>query len=151
MLKISEIMTTEVNPSDSLTLSFEYRQKSRQRVTLDSGEDAGVYLPRGIVLRNGDMLKADDQRIIRIIAAPESTSVVRSDDVLLLMRACYHLGNRHIPLQIEIQAVRYRHDHVLDDMVVSLGLQVEQEMAAFEPESGAYHSHSGGHQHGHEH
>ncbi len=99
-------------------------------------------LPRGHVLRGGDCLRASDGRIIEIHAAAEAVSTARSDDAQLLARAAYHLGNRHMPLQVGAGWLRYRHDHVLDEMVKGLGLAVQTEQAPFEPESGAYH---GGH------
>lgn len=144
MLKIEEVIETDAKVDDTLTLAFEYRQKSRQRVCLDSGEDAGLLLPHGTVLRGGNLLLADDGRIIEVIAALEKVSLVRSDDLFSLMRACYHLGNRHIPLQIDKCSVCYRYDPVFDEMVKALGLTVIQEQTSFEPESGAYnnrHSH----------
>lgn len=152
MISINELTSTTSEPWTSLTLPFELRQKSRLRVTLDNGEDAGLFLPRGTLLRGGDCLLAEDNRIILVKAAMESTSTAYSNDPFTLMRACYHLGNRHIPVQIGINFVRYQHDHVLDDMVASFGLDVKHEMAPFEPESGAYHSHADhSHYHCHDH
>lgn len=86
---------------------------------------------------------------MQVLAAQESVSTVYLNDPLLLARACYHLGNRHVPLQIDSGFIRYQHDHVLDDMVRGLGLEVSIERTTFEPESGAYgrHSHSHAHQH----
>ncbi len=141
---------TAAETTETLTLPFESRQKSRLQASLDSGEEAGLFLPRGTLLRGGDKLIAEDQRIILIKAADESTSTAYSNDVLTLMKACYHLGNRHVPVQIAANFVRYQHDHVLDEMVSSFGLEVKLETAPFEPESGAYHSH-GGHHHSHAH
>jgi urease accessory protein len=132
---------------DALVLPFDGRQKSRLRTTTVSGEDVIVLLPRGGVLRDGDRLIADDGRVVRVDAAPEEVSRVESDDPLLLARAAYHLGNRHIPLQIEQRALSYLHDHVLDHMVETLGLSVTVERTRFEPEVGAY----GGSGHGHRH
>ena len=132
----------------TLTLPFDQRQKSRLRVTLDNGQDAGLFLARGSVLREGDLIVSDDGRLIRVVAAPETVSTVHSDDTLALMRAGYHLGNRHVPVQIAAGWLRYRHDHVLDDMVRGLGLEVTAEQAPFEPEAGAY---GGGHHHHHDH
>lgn len=137
----------------SLTLPFELRCRSRLRTRLDDGSEAALYLPRGEVLRGGDLLCAEDGTTVRVVAAPESVSTARTDDPLLLARASYHLGNRHIALQIGPGWLRYLHDHVLDDMVRGLGLQVVAENAPFEPEPGAYpggHGHSHGeHAHGH--
>jgi urease accessory protein len=127
----------------TLTLPLEQRVKARQRVTLDDGRAAGLLLPRGEPLRDGDLLSNDDGEQIRIIAAAEPVSIVSSDDPLLLARACYHLGNRHIALQIAPGQLRYHPDHVLDDMLRHLGLQVAQQLAPFQPEAGAY----GPHQH----
>lgn len=134
--------------NDTVTLEYNDRTKSRLRVTLNSGEDAGIHLPRGSSLLHGDVLQTEDGFTVLVEAAKEKVSTVKTDDAHLLARACYHLGNRHVPLQIEETWVRYRHDHVLDDMLVSLGLTVIVADETFEPESGAYHS---GHSHQHTH
>ncbi|MBX2848179.1 MAG: urease accessory protein UreE [Acidiferrobacterales bacterium] len=133
----------------SLTLPFELRQKARLRAELDNGQAVGLQLERGKILRNGDLLKADNGAIVEVIAAPETVSTVKSSDRLLLARVCYHLGNRHVPLQIADEWCRYGHDHVLDEMVELLGAKVICEQAPFEPEAGAYAG--GGHTHTHEH
>lgn len=125
-----------------LELPFEVRQKSRFRAPLQGGGEAGVMLERGRVLRNGDLLCSDDGLVIEVRSSAESVSTVRSDDARALARACYHLGNRHIPLQIGIGWVRYLRDHVLDGMVKALGLDVQHEHAPFDPETGAYHGHT---------
>lgn len=123
---------------------------------LDDGREAGLLLPRGHRLRGGDLLANDDvSEVVRIIAASETVSTVTAGDGLLLARVCYHLGNRHVPLQIASGWARYQHDHVLDDMVRGLGAEVSVEQAPFEPEAGAYqsapHSHGHGHAHAHPH
>jgi urease accessory protein len=136
-------------PTDHLALPFELRQKSRLRVRLSSGREAGIFLPRGTVLRDGDLLYATTGEILRIIAAPEPVSRVCSPDPAQLARVCYHLGNRHVPLMIGADGcARYLCDHVLDEMVLGLGLVVVHEDAPFDPEPGAY---AGGHRHGHGH
>jgi urease accessory protein len=120
------------------------------RAVLDNGEEAGLFLERGSILRDGDLLLADDGRVVKVEAAQETVSTVRTDDGLMLARASYHLGNRHVPLQIGPGWLRYCHDHVLDDMVRGFGLAVSVEQAAFEPEGGAYvtsHAHSHPHSH----
>jgi len=134
--------------SDTLTLPFERRQKSRQRVQLDSGAEAAVMLPPGTRLYDGDVLIDAQGECVRVIAAAESLSCVRSADPLVLARAAYHLGNRHVPVQLGPGLLRYAHDHVLDDMLRQLGCTVVSERAAFEPEGGAY---GGGHGHAHDH
>lgn len=133
-------------------LTLEQRQRSRQRIRLDDGREAGILLPRGEVLRDGDLLGAEDGLVVRIAAAPEPLSCAESDDLLLLARACYHLGNRHVALQIEPGRLCWLHDHVLDAMAAGLGLRVTQIEAPFEPEPGAYgggqgpgHGHAQGH------
>lgn len=136
--------------SGTVTLNLDTRIKSRVRVILDDGREAGLMLERGQLIRGGELLSdAQGSEVIRVLAADEGVSTVRSDDPLLLARASYHLGNRHVPLQIGAGFVRYQHDHVLDDMVRGLGLVVEQELAPFEPEAGAYQSAPHSHNHDH--
>jgi urease accessory protein len=131
--------------SATLTLPFELRCRSRLRARLDDGREAALFLPRGDVLRGGDRLLAEDGTVIEVRAAPELCSVARTGDALRLARACYHLGNRHVALQIGRDWVRYLHDHVLDEMVSALDLDVHEEWAPFEPEAGAYPSAAHGH------
>lgn len=150
MLRIVE-RTDRGEPSVTLTLPLERRIKARLRVTLDDGRDAGLFLDRGPILRGGDLLVAEDGSVVKVVAAPEPVSVVRAADGLLLARACYHLGNRHTPLQIMAGEVRYQHDHVLDEMMRGLGLSPEFAELPFEPESGAYGEHGSDHAHGHGH
>ena len=113
----------------------------KSQASLDNGQKVGLMLPRQGVLRDGDCLRAENGQLVVIRAAEEEVSVVEHDDTFQLMRACYHLGNRHVPLQIGKGWLRYQRDHVLDDMVRHLGLAVKHEVAPFEPESGAYHHH----------
>lgn len=134
---------SEPRPAQArLILPFESRQKSRLRTALDTGEEAGLMLERGTLLRGGDCLLASDGRVIEVIAAPEEVSVVTADDPWQLARAAYHLGNRHISVQVGTGWLRYLHDHMLDDMVRGLGFTVTVDEMPFEPEAGAY-SHSG--------
>jgi urease accessory protein len=130
-----------------LVLPFDQRSKSRLRAMLTTGEEVGVIVERGSVLRGGDLLLAEDGRVVQVVAAEETVSTARTDDMQLLLRAAYHLGNRHVALQIGRGWVRYQHDHVLDDMVRGLGLSVTVEEAPFEPEAGAY----GAAHHAHDH
>lgn len=146
MLKIIERIHDSTTHDATLTLPFDSRQKSRLRAMLDNGAEAGLMLPRGTILRGGDLLKAEDGTVVKVQAAHETVSTAQVSDARLFARACYHLGNRHVPLQIGENWLRYQHDHVLDDMLTGLGLQVTCEQAPFEPEAGAY---SGGHQHHH--
>jgi urease accessory protein len=137
----------------TVTLSYDQRCKSRQRLKLDDGSEAALMLERGTVLADGALLAADDGLIVLVRAAPETLSVVRTSDALALARAAYHLGNRHVPLQIKSGELSYQHDHVLDDLVVALGLTVGVATAPFQPDGGAYgraHTHAHG-DHDHEH
>ncbi len=143
--RIENISEEEAKNSSALTLPFELRKKSRLKEKLDDGTEVGLILSRGELLRGGDYLRAENNLIIKIVSADESVSAVRHDDPHMLMRASYHLGNRHVPLQINKDCLRYEHDHVLDEMVKGLGLSVSVEKAPFEPEAGAY---GGGHKHG---
>jgi urease accessory protein len=135
-----------------LVLPFEMRNRSRFRATLEDGIEVGVILPRGRILRGGDRLRATDGRIVEIAAAPETVTTAHARDADMLARGAYHLGNRHVAMQIGPLWLRYSHDHVLDDMVHGLGFRVVVEKSPFEPEGGAYagHSHtlSAGHAHG---
>jgi urease accessory protein len=131
----------------SVTLTYDERRKSRQLLRLADGSEVALRLPRGTVLREGDRLLTDDGLVLLVRAACESLSSVAGADAHAITRAAYHLGNRHVPLQIRPGVLRYRHDHVLDDMVASLGMLVSAVEAPFEPEGGAY---GGGHHHHHE-
>ncbi|NLS14696.1 urease accessory protein UreE [Vibrio sp. SM6] len=135
------------SPDGYLSLPIESRIKSRLKVQLDDGRDAGLFLTRGITLRGGEQLQSRCGLVIEIKAAPEQVSTIYCDDPWLLTRVAYHLGNRHVPLQVAQGWVRYQHDHVLDDMVTGLGAKVTAELAPFEPEAGAYGGRSGGHHH----
>ncbi|MFT6551185.1 MAG: urease accessory protein [Zhongshania marina] len=132
-----------------LVLNYQERQRSRYRAKTLCGLDVAWFVERGKVLADGEILVAKSGEKIAIIAAEETVSEVRSDDPLLLAKAAYHLGNRHVPLQIDAGELRYQHDHVLDDMLRGLGLTVLVTDKSFHPENGAYHN-SGGH-HGHSH
>jgi urease accessory protein len=150
-VKIDRSMDRPGTAERKLVLPFGERAKSRLRAVLDNGEEAGLFLERGSILRHGDLLLADDGRVVEVRAAPEMVSTVHTDNGLLLARASYHLGNRHVALQIGPGWLRYCHDHVLDDMVRGLGLTVRVELAPFEPEGGAYVAHSNSHTHAHHH
>lgn len=153
MLKADQILDAGSNVNDTLTLPFELRQKSRLVADLDSGRQILLQLPRGTVLRHGTRLRASDGSVIEVRAAKETLSVVESQNPIELSRAAYHLGNRHVPLQIDAHGLRYQHDHVLDQMLVGLGLQPRAFEGPFEPEHGAY-GHGAAHAvsaHDHEH
>jgi len=151
MIEITQLLDKKCRPDGRLTLPIEQRVRSRLRVKLDDGRDAGLFLPRGTLLRGGDLLGNDDGLVIEIIAADETVSTLHCEDITRLTRAAYHLGNRHIPLQIEKAWLRYQHDHVLDDMLKQMGLEVVVEKAPFEPEAGAYQQAPHQHEHDHPH
>lgn len=143
MLTITRKLSSSERPADvTLALPFQLRNRSRLRTMLSSGEEVGLILERGSILRGGDLLLAEDGRVVAVVAQPETVSTASASDPWSLCRASYHLGNRHVALQIGDGWVRYQHDHVLDDMVRGLGLQVIVEEAPFEPEAGAYGGHS---------
>lgn len=152
MLYLTQRVDSPGKLTASLTLPIDVRVKSRIKVTLNDGREAGLLLPRGLLLRGGDVLSNEDgSEFVQIIAADEGVSVVHCDDPFTLAKACYHLGNRHVPLQIMPGELRYHHDHVLDDMLRQFGLEVTFAQLPFEPEAGAYASESHGHSHGHGH
>lgn len=159
LLRIGKRVSAGV-ASDALALPYDDRKKSRLRARTERGVEVGIVLERGSALHDGDLLQADTGALIAVRAAPESVSEAVTSDALLLVRAAYHLGNRHVPLQIGAGWLRYQHDHVLDGMLRELGLEVSVGKKAFEPEGGAYsrghghghgldHDHGHGHDHGH--
>jgi urease accessory protein len=136
-----------------LILPYEMRENSRLRTTLASGEEVAIFTPRGTILRNNDLLKGDDARVIKIVAAQEPTYRITCDTPFDLLRCAFHLGNRHTQTQIGEGFLRIHQDTVLKQMLEGLGAIVMEEDAQFEPESGAYgsggHHHGDGHYHAH--
>ena len=127
-----------------LVLPFELRQKSRLLAKLSTGEEVGVVLDRGSVLRGGDRLGASDGRVVRVVAADEALMEARCADATALARCAFHLGNRHTPVEVREGALRFAADEVLANMLRGLGATVQALAAPFEPEAGAY---AGGHGH----
>jgi urease accessory protein len=146
----------------TLTLAFDERRRSRRLLRV-GGEEVALVLPRGTVLRDGDRLLVEGgprEAILAVRAAPEPLSSVETADGFLLARAAYHLGNRHVPLELAPGRLRYQRDAVLDDMVRALGLEPLAVEAPFQPEAGPYAQEPGGpaprlqahaHRHGHHH
>jgi urease accessory protein len=131
-------------PYGELVLPFDLRTRSRLRTCLASGEEAVLKTERGAVLRGGECLRAEDGRVVRVAAAPEKVLHVVCANQFELTRAAYHLGNRHVAVEIGDGYLRIAADHVLGDMLLGLGAKVQELEAPFEPESGAY---GGGHGH----
>lgn len=138
----------------TLELDWDVRQKSRFDGTDSSGRSLGVFLPRGTAVRGGDVLIAEDGSLIRVIAAPQQvlkiTHCAAHGSPFDLIRAAYHLGNRHVQIELRADHLKIEPDHVLADMLRAMHLIVSPVTEAFEPESGAYSS-QGGHSHGHAH
>jgi urease accessory protein len=139
-----------VKRAATLTLDWDLRQKSRFEATDSLGRSVGVFLPRGTVVRGGDVLIAEDGSLIRVQAAPQSvlriTACTAHGSPFDLTRAAYHLGNRHVPIELRPDYLQIEPDHVLADMLRAMHLIVNPVDAAFEPESGAYSNH-GAHAH----
>lgn len=147
---------TAAPATDSVALAYDERKRSRLKVTLASGFEAGIFLERGDHLHGGDKLIAEDgSAVVEIVAAPERLIEAVADSPLLFARAAYHLGNRHVPVQIlptgDGGKLRFQTDHVLAEMVRGLGCAVGETEAPFQPESGAYGAHGGHHHHHDEH
>jgi urease accessory protein len=138
---------TDDSPLPKLTLSYDLRRKSRQRARLDDGEEIGLLLAPGTILRDGDILESADGDRIRVVAATQPVLFVTTSDNAMLARAAYHLGNRHVPVEIGPGFLRLEVDLVLKEMLERLGVSVEEMNEPFNPESGAY---GGGHRHGHD-
>jgi urease accessory protein len=126
---------------EKLKLPFDLRQKSRLRARLESGDEVALILQRGAVMRGGDVVKSQDGRDIEIVAAPEKLLHIEADS---LAKVAYHLGNRHVPVQVGEGFLRISEDHVLEEMLHKLGARVSHVEGPFEPEAGAY---GGGHRH----
>ena len=131
------------------------RQKSRFDATDSQGRRIGVFLPRGTAVRGGDVLVAEDGSLIKVVAAPQPVLVIthctQHGTPFDLTRAAYHLGNRHVPIELQPDHLKIEPDHVLAAMLRSMHLIVREADEAFEPENGAYGAHGGAHGHDHDH
>ena len=142
MLLIETLYTGDAAPAARLELNFDARTKSRLRTQLVGGEEVGMFLPRGTILRGGDRLQAQDGRVVEVVSAPEDLLEARCADAFALARVAYHLGNRHVAVQVGDGWLRIQTDHVLKTMLIGLGADVHDLSAPFEPEAGAYaHGH----------
>jgi urease accessory protein len=143
-----------IKRAPTIELDWDLRQKSRFESTDSSGRTIGIFLPRGSVVRGGDVLVAEDGSLVRVIAAPQAVLVIthctQHGTPFDLTRAAYHLGNRHVPIELRPDRLQIEPDHVLAAMLRSMHLIVHEAQAPFEPEAGAYGAH-GGHGHSHEH
>lgn len=143
--------------ASTVELDWDVRQKSRFDATDSSGRTLGVFLPRGTAVRGGDVLVAEDGSLVKVIAAPQAvlkiTHCTDHGTPFDLIRAAYHLGNRHVPIELKPDHLKIEPDHVLADMLRAMHLIVTTVDEAFEPENGAYATggHHGGHSHGHDH
>jgi urease accessory protein len=142
-----------VKRATTIELDWDVRQKSRFAATDSAGRDLGIFLPRGTLVRGGDVLVAEDGSMVRVIAAPQPVLVIthcKSHGTPFdLTRAAYHLGNRHVPIELQPDHLKIEPDHVLADMLRAMHLIVTEQNLAFEPEGGAYAAgHGGGHSHG---
>ncbi len=144
----------------TVELDWDLRQKSRFAATDSQGRELGIFLPRGTVVRGGDVLVAEDGSMIRVIAAAQAvlriTACAEHGSPFDLTRAAYHLGNRHVPIELRPDHLKIEPDHVLADMLRAMHLTVVAQQDSFEPEGGAYsagggHGHGHGHDHGHAH
>jgi urease accessory protein len=139
----------------TVELDWDVRQKSRFEATDSQGRQIGVFLPRGTAARGGDVLVADDGSMIRVIAAPQPVLVITHcadhGSPFDLVRAAYHLGNRHVAIELKPDHLKIEPDHVLANMLRAMHLDVKESQAPFEPEGGAYAPSGGHHHHGHDH
>ena len=135
----------------SITLDWDVRQKSRFESTDSAGRQVGVFLQRGQVVRGGDVLVGEDGSLLKVVAAPQAvlriTHCPEHGTPFDLTRAAYHLGNRHVPIELQPDHLKIEPDHVLADMLRAMHLIVNEVHDPFEPENGAYGDHGGGHHH----
>jgi urease accessory protein len=136
-----EAESAEGDPT--LSLTAQERTRARYRFRLPSGEEVLLQLPRGTVLRQGDRLGTSEGNFwVTVQAQPEPVLTVRASSPLALLQAAYHLGNRHVPLEIRVDFLRLEPDPVLRDLLEQRGLSVTEEVVGFFPEEGAYGGHS---------
>ncbi|KQP18000.1 urease accessory protein UreE [Pseudorhodoferax sp. Leaf267] len=139
----------------TIELDWDVRQKSRFDGTDSQGRQLGVFLPRGTLVRGGDVLVAEDGSLVRVLAAPQPVLVITHCSAhgtpFDLVRAAYHLGNRHVPIELKPDHLKIEPDHVLADMLRAMHLIVRKDSLAFEPEGGAYQAQAHGHGAGHDH
>ncbi|MCS7101500.1 MAG: urease accessory protein UreE [Burkholderiaceae bacterium] len=133
----------------TLRLTYDERVKSRLAALCEDGVGAAITLPRGSVLRDGALLAGPDGEYVRVQAAPQPLACARSACRLHLLRAAYHLGNRHVPVQLAEDHLLFERDAVLERMLQGLGLRIEHVEQPFDPEGGAYEGHAHGHTHRH--
>ena len=136
---------------DVVTLDYDARHRRRMRITADGGTDLLLDLPRATALRDGDGLLLEGGGVVLVRAAPEPLLEVRSGDAEGLVRLAWHLGNRHLPVQVLSGALRLRADHVIAEMLAGLGADIRAVEAPFDPEGGAYSGDGDAHAHGHAH
>ena len=163
MLQVSKVISLGaglapvlVKRASSVELDWDIRQKSRFDCTDSLGRPIGVFLPRGTLVRGGDVLLAEDGSMVKVVAAPQAvlriTACAAHGTAFDLLRAAYHLGNRHVPIELKPDHLKIEPDHVLADLLRAMHLIVHEALEAFEPEGGAYSaSGAGGHAHGHAH
>jgi len=166
MLQVSKIISQGaglapvlLQRAATVELDWDVRQKSRFEATDSLGRQLGIFLPRGTLVRGGDVLVAEDGSMVKVIAAPQTvlriTACPAHGSPFDLTRAAYHLGNRHVPIELKPDHLKIEPDHVLADMLRAMHLIVNEVSESFEPEGGAYstgghdHAHEGGHAHTH--
>ena len=144
-----------VKRAATVALDWDVRQKSRFDATDSTGRALGVFLPRGTLVRGGDVLVLEDGSLVRVQAAPQEvlriTACAEHGSAFDLTRAAYHLGNRHVPIELQPDHLKIEPDHVLADMLRAMHMTVVTVQEAFEPEGGAYSSHGHAQGHGHSH
>lgn len=144
-------------PVDSVMIGADQRRAQSAILTGVNGTQIGMMLPEPVHLRMGDALELDDGSLVEVVVAPEPLTEVRGSDLTHLARLAWHLGDRHVPVQVLANRLRLRRDAALETMLVALGARLTQIEAPFDPEGGAYaqgahdHGHAHDHHHGHDH
>ena len=128
----------QAKPADTVVLDFEERHRRRVAMTGVRGLEFLLDLPEAVVLRHGDALVLEDGRLVEVVAAPEPLAEIRIGEPRDLARMAWHLGNRHLPVQIMANRIRIRRDPVIEDMARKLGGKIALIEGPFEPEGGAY-------------
>lgn len=146
-LYLTERLTAPISEPVAFTLALTAEDRTRSRHYFEAEEGVHLNLPRGTVLRHGDVLRSEDGKtLVLVVAKPEPVMTIFASTPLDLLRAAYHLGNRHVPLEVRETYLRLSPDPVLRSMLAQMGVQITEDVLPFEPEAGAYsqgaHSHS---------
>jgi urease accessory protein len=149
VVRVHAAGSTVAKPVDTVMLGPDQRRVQTMRLSGVGGTEIGIMLPEPVLLRMGDMLELDDGGLVEVVVEPEPLVEIRGRDPTHLARLAWHLGDRHVPVQVMPNRLRLRRDDALEAMLARLGARIAAIEAPFDPEGGAYAVHSHDHDHHH--